>query len=54
MLDFRVSSHAHFDEACRKFAATHNVKELANKAAIKPQSSRIRFTTNSTQNSRTS
>ncbi|ELZ3137532.1 phage regulatory CII family protein, partial [Salmonella enterica subsp. enterica serovar Montevideo] len=27
MLDFRVSSHAHFDEACRKFAATHNVKE---------------------------
>ncbi|EJR4154622.1 phage regulatory CII family protein, partial [Salmonella enterica subsp. enterica serovar Montevideo] len=26
MLDFRVSSHAHFDEACRKFAATHNVK----------------------------
>ncbi|MGP4474202.1 phage regulatory CII family protein [Escherichia coli] len=36
MLDFRVSSHAHFDEACRKFAATHNVKELANKAGIKP------------------
>ena len=36
MLDFRVSSHAHFDDACRKFAATHNVKELANKAGIKP------------------
>ncbi|WP_333881207.1 phage regulatory CII family protein [Atlantibacter hermannii] len=36
MLDFRVSSHAHFDEACRKFAATHNVRELAEKAGIKP------------------
>lgn len=36
MLDFRVSSHAHFDDACRKFAATHNVKELAIKADIKP------------------
>jgi hypothetical protein len=29
MLDFRVSSHPHFDEACRKFAAAHNMKELA-------------------------
>lgn len=36
MLDFRISSHAHFADACRKFAATHNVKELANKAGIKP------------------
>lgn len=36
MLDFRVSSHAHFDDACRKFAVTHNVKELAIKADIKP------------------
>jgi hypothetical protein len=36
MLDFRISSHAHFDDACRKFAATHNVKELADKAGIKP------------------
>ena len=36
MLDFRVSSHAHFDESCRKFTATHNVKELADKAGIKP------------------
>ncbi|MFA8114487.1 phage regulatory CII family protein [Escherichia coli] len=36
MLDFRVSSHEHFEEACRKFAATHNVKELAIKAGIKP------------------
>ncbi|WP_313553873.1 phage regulatory CII family protein [Atlantibacter hermannii] len=36
MLDFRVSSHAHFDEACRKFATTHNVRELAKKAGIKP------------------
>lgn len=35
MLDFRVSSHTHFDDACRKFAATHNVKELALEAGIK-------------------
>ncbi|HEE9899089.1 phage regulatory CII family protein [Citrobacter freundii] len=36
MLDFRVSSHEHFEDACRKFAATHSVKELAIKAGIKP------------------
>ncbi|EDG0431829.1 hypothetical protein B5625_18335 [Salmonella enterica subsp. enterica serovar Enteritidis] len=36
MLDFRVSSHTHFDDACSKFAASHNVKELAVKAGIKP------------------
>lgn len=36
MLDFRISSHSHFDEACRKFAETHKVKELAIKAGIKP------------------
>lgn len=36
MLDFRVSSHSHFDDACQKFAMTHNVKELAVKAGIKP------------------
>lgn len=36
MLDFRISSHAHFDEACRKFAETHKVGELAIKAGIKP------------------
>lgn len=36
MLDFRISSHAHFDDACRKFAVTHNVKEVADKAGIKP------------------
>lgn len=36
MLDFRVSSHDHFDDACRKFSASHNVRELAVKAGIKP------------------
>ncbi|QQM14887.1 regulatory cII family protein [Kosakonia phage Kc166BP] len=36
MLDFRVSSHDHFDDACRKFAASHNVRELADRAGIKP------------------
>lgn len=36
MLDFRISSHSHFDDACRNFSLTHNVKELAIKAGIKP------------------
>ncbi|MBU4680418.1 phage regulatory CII family protein [Cedecea davisae] len=36
MLDFRISSHSHFDEACRKFAETHKVRELAIQAGIKP------------------
>lgn len=36
MLDFRVSSHTHFDEACRKFSTAHSVKDLAVKAGIKP------------------
>nr|DAJ52076.1 MAG TPA: regulatory protein [Caudoviricetes sp.] len=36
MLDFCISSHSHFDDACRNFALTHNVKELAIKAGIKP------------------
>ncbi|KLQ08291.1 MULTISPECIES: phage regulatory CII family protein [Enterobacter] len=36
MLDFRISSHSHFDDACRNFALAHNVKELAIKAGIKP------------------
>ncbi|QCT18546.1 phage regulatory CII family protein [Jejubacter calystegiae] len=36
MLDYRVSSHAHFDDACRKFAAAHNVAELAKQAGIRP------------------
>lgn len=37
MLDFRVSSHPHFDGASQKFAAAHNVKELAAAAGIKPR-----------------
>jgi len=36
MLDFRISSHDHFGDACRNFALTHNVRELAEKAGIKP------------------
>lgn len=36
MLDFRISSHPHFENACRTFAATHNVAELAKRAGIKP------------------
>lgn len=36
MLDFRISSHSHFDEACRKFAETHKVRDLAIQAGIKP------------------
>jgi len=37
MFDFRVSTHSHFDEACRAFAAKHNIIQLAKKAGLNPQ-----------------
>lgn len=37
MFDFRVSTHTHFDEACREFAAKHSVSQLAKKAGLNPQ-----------------
>ncbi|AIX49324.1 hypothetical protein PSNIH1_03240 [Pantoea sp. PSNIH1] len=37
MFDFRVSTHAHFDDACRAFSAKHNIIQLAKKAGFNPQ-----------------
>ncbi|WP_277966902.1 phage regulatory CII family protein [Pantoea trifolii] len=40
MFDFSVSTHSHFDEACRAFAAKHNIIQLAKKAGFNPQTIR--------------
>ncbi|KGT95276.1 hypothetical protein NG99_04455 [Erwinia typographi] len=40
MFDFEISTHGHFDEACRKFALTHNMSELAKQAGMKVQTLR--------------
>ncbi|MGX9275942.1 phage regulatory CII family protein [Pantoea ananatis] len=40
MFDFRVSTHNHFDEACRRFALSHNMKELAKAADMNAQTLR--------------
>ncbi|WP_205960228.1 phage regulatory CII family protein [Pantoea stewartii] len=40
MFDFRVSTHNHFDEACRRFALSHNMKELALSAGMNAQTLR--------------
>ncbi|MBP2194705.1 phage regulatory CII family protein [Pantoea cypripedii] len=40
MFDFKVSTQQHFDDACRKFALTHNMTELALRADMKVQTLR--------------
>lgn len=40
MSDFKVFTHNHFDETCRKFAAAHNLVELAQLAGMKVQTLR--------------
>ena len=40
MFDFRVSTHTDYDDACRKFALTHNMTELAQRAGMKVQTLR--------------
>ncbi|MBS0880159.1 phage regulatory CII family protein [Pantoea sp. JGM49] len=40
MFDFKTSTQSHFDEACRKFAATHNLSELAKRAYMRVQTLR--------------
>nr|DAI72851.1 MAG TPA: regulatory protein [Caudoviricetes sp.] len=40
MFDFRVSTHNHFDEACREFATKHNIIQLAKQAGLNPQTIR--------------
>ncbi|CAH6302020.1 Phage regulatory protein CII (CP76) [Pantoea agglomerans] len=29
MFDFKVSTHNYYDNACRKFALTHNMEDVA-------------------------
>ncbi|WP_313118483.1 phage regulatory CII family protein [Pantoea septica] len=40
MFDFKTSTHNHYEEACRKFALTHNMQELAPRAGMKVQTLR--------------
>lgn len=40
MFDFKVSTHAHYDDACRKFALAHNMEDIASKAGIRAQTLR--------------
>lgn len=40
MFDFKTSTHNHYDDACRKFALTHNMQELATRAGMKVQTLR--------------
>jgi len=37
MFDFQVSKHPYLDNACRQFAQTHNLTELARKVEMKAQ-----------------
>jgi LysB family phage lysis regulatory protein len=34
MFDFKVSTHTHYDDACRKFALAHNMEDVANREMI--------------------
>lgn len=40
MFDFEISTQQRFDDACRKFALTHNMRELAQRAGMKEQTLR--------------
>ena len=40
MFDFKTSTQTHYDDACRKFALTHNMAELAQRAGMKVQTLR--------------
>ncbi|WP_313654831.1 phage regulatory CII family protein [Pantoea sp.] len=40
MFDFKTSTHNEYDDACRKFALTHNMTELAQRAGVKVQTLR--------------
>lgn len=40
MFDFKTSTHNEYDDACRKFALTHNMQELAPRAGMKVQTLR--------------
>lgn len=37
MFDYQTSKHAHFDAACRAFALSHNLEDVAAAVGIRPQ-----------------
>lgn len=50
MFDYQVSKQAHYEEACRRFATKHNIKQLSADAGMSAQvlrnntmASRMRF-----------
>lgn len=40
MFDYKISTHPHFDEACRAFALRHNMAKLAERAGMNVQTLR--------------
>lgn len=37
IFDFKVSTHTHYDDACRKFALAHNMEEVAKQSGMRAQ-----------------
>lgn len=37
MFDYQASKHAHFDAACRAFALSHNLEDVAAAVGMRPQ-----------------
>jgi hypothetical protein len=40
MFNFKVSTHAHYDDACRKFALSHNMEDVARQSGMRAQTLR--------------
>lgn len=40
MFDFKVSTHTHYDDACRKFALAHNMEDVAKQSGMRAQTLR--------------
>ncbi|WP_394517399.1 phage regulatory CII family protein [Pantoea sp. SGAir0175] len=40
MFDFKVSTHTHYDDPCRKFALAHNMEDVAKQSGMRAQTLR--------------
>lgn len=40
MFDFKVSTHTHYDDACRKFALAHSMEDVAKQSGMRAQTLR--------------
>ena len=40
MFDFKLSTHTHYDDACRKFALAHNMEDVAKQSGMRAQTLR--------------